>query len=199
MLNSVALLRKFRGLLLLLLFSLAESCTQPHSSAPNVVLVITDDQGFGDVGVHGNPQIRTPNLDQFAREGIELTHFYVSPACAPTRASLLTGRYYYRTGVIHTSRGGARMHGSETTLAEMLRDAGYRTGIFGKWHLGDNYPLPPMDQGFEESLIHRAGYIGMTPDQPNDYFDPLLWRNGERRPESMPGATRDTQSRIPVA
>ena len=128
-------------LLCLLVINLGGSCTRPDESPPNVVLVITDDQGFGDVGVHGNQQIRTPNLDRFAREGVELTHFYVSPVCAPTRASLLTGRYYYRTGVIHTSRGGARMHGSETTLAKMLQGEGYRTGIFGKWHLGDNYPL----------------------------------------------------------
>ncbi len=145
---------------------------------PNVIIVLTDDQGYGDVGVHGNDKVKTPNLDRFAQQGVQLRHFYCSPVCAPTRASLLTGRYFYRTGVIHTSRGGAKMHGDEVTLAEMLRQAGYAAGIFGKWHLGDNYPMRPMDQGFDESLIHKSGAIGQTPDSPNDYFDPLLWHNG---------------------
>jgi len=150
----------------------------PTIRGPNVIIVLTDDQGYGDVGVHGNDKIKTPNLDRFAQQGVQFRHFYCSPVCAPTRASLLTGRYFYRTGVIHTSRGGAKMHGDETTLAEMLGQAGYKTGIFGKWHLGDNYPMRPIDQGFDESLIHKGGGIGQTPDRPNDYFDPLLWRNG---------------------
>ena len=160
------------------LFGLA--CAEPATERrPNVIIILTDDQGFGDAGVHGNDKIRTPNLDRFAREGVEFTRFYVSPVCAPTRASLMTGRYYYRSGVIHTSRGGAKMHGDEVTLAETLRGAGYRTGIFGKWHLGDNYPMRPMDQGFGESLVHKSGGIDQTPDKPNGYFDPLLWRNGQ--------------------
>ncbi len=150
------------------------------SRPPNLILILTDDQGYGDVGVHGNAEIRTPNLDRFAREGVELSRFYVEPVCAPTRAALLTGRYHYRTGVIHTSRGGAKMHGDETTIAEVLRDAGYRTGIFGKWHLGDNYPMRPIDQGFEEALWHKGGGITQTPDQPNSYFDPWLWDGDEK-------------------
>ena len=159
---------------------LAACSTPPTCRQPNIIIVLTDDQGFGDVGVHGNDKIRTPNLDRFAQEGIEFTRFYVSPVCAPTRASLMTGRYYYRSGVIHTSRGGAKMHGDEVTLAETLRDAGYRTGIFGKWHLGGNYPMRPMDQGFDEVLIHKSGGIDQAPDKPNGYFDPLLWRNGQK-------------------
>jgi len=164
---------------------LAGFCAAPAVSAaergrPNVVIVMTDDQGYGDLGVHGNAKIRTPHLDRFAREGIRFTRFYVSPVCAPTRASLLTGRYHYRTGVIHTSRGGAKMHGEEVTLAERLGRAGYRTGVFGKWHLGDNFPMRPRDQGFRESLVHKSGGIGQTPDRPNSYFDPLLWHNGKR-------------------
>jgi arylsulfatase A-like enzyme len=147
---------------------------------PNFIVILTDDQGYGDIGVHGNDKIRTPNLDQFARESVEFTRFYVEPVCAPTRAALMTGRYHYRTGIIHTSRGGAKMHGDEVTIAERLREAGYRTGLFGKWHLGDNYPMRPIDQGFELALWHKSGGIGQSPDAPNSYFDPQLWRNGER-------------------
>jgi hypothetical protein len=156
---------------------------------PNVVLVMTDDQGFGDVGVHGNDKIRTPHIDRFSKQGVTFTRFYCSPVCAPTRASLMTGRYYYRTGVVHTSRGGAKMQADEVTLAEMLSKAGYATGLFGKWHLGDNYPMRPIDQGFDEVLCHASGGIGQTPDKPNSYFDPLLWHNG--RPYKSKGYCTD--------
>ncbi len=151
----------------------------PAGERPNVVLVMTDDQGYGDLGIHGNDQIVTPNIDRFAREGVQFSRFYVSPVCAPTRASLMTGRNYYRTGVVHTSRGGAKMHGDEVTIAEVLGESGYATGIFGKWHLGDSFPMRPQDQGFSESLVHRSGGISQTPDQPNSYFNSLLWKNGE--------------------
>jgi len=147
---------------------------------PNVVLVMTDDQGYGDLGAHGNEQIDTPHLDSFARESLWMERFYVNPLCAPTRASLMTGRYHLRTGILHTSRGAAKMYGDEITIAELLRDGGYRTGIFGKWHLGDNYPMRPQDQGFDEVLIHKSGGIGQTPDTEANYFEPVLWKNGER-------------------
>jgi len=153
-------------------------------SQPNIILCMTDDQGFGDLGFHGNPMIRTPVLDQLASKSVRFTNFYVSPVCAPTRASLMTGRYSLRTGVYDTYNGGAIMASKETTLAEILREEGYRTSIFGKWHLGDNYPFRPQDQGFEESLVHRGGGIGQVGDVKNyfefdrSYFDPLLWENG---------------------
>jgi arylsulfatase A-like enzyme len=158
---------------------------------PNVLLILTDDQGYGDVGCHGNAKIRTPNLDRLAGQGVELTHFYVSPVCAPTRASLLTGRYNFRTGAIDTYLGRAMMYPDEITLAEMLADAGYRTGIFGKWHLGDNYPLRAMDQGFQESLVHKGGGIGQPSDLPGGkhYLDPVLLHNG--RPEKQAGYCMD--------
>ncbi len=148
---------------------------------PNVILIMTDDQGYGDLGVHGNSIIKAPVLDRFAGQSVEVKSFYVSPCCAPTRASLMTGRYNYRTGVTDTWLGRAMMHTDEVTIAEMLRGAGYRTAIFGKWHLGDCYPMRPMDQGFEESLVHTGGGLCQPAGPPgNSYFDPSLLHNGRR-------------------
>ncbi len=156
---------------------------QEKAHSPNIVLILTDDQGYGDLGCHGNPVLKTPNLDRLAFEGVELEYFYVSPVCSPTRASLLTGRWSYRTGVVDTFLGRAMMHGDEVTLAEMLATAGYRTGIFGKWHLGDNYPLRAIDQGFQESLVLRGGGIAQPADYPpgNHYTDPVLVHNGRSK------------------
>ena len=151
-------------------------------SRPNIVLIMTDDQGYGDLGIHGNPLIETPNIDVIAGRSARVVQFYVSPVCAPTRACLMTGRYNYRTRCIDTYIGRAMMDPDETTLAEILRDAGYATGIFGKWHLGDCYPMRPMDQGFDESLVHRGGGIGQPSDPPGaegKYSDPILFRNGQ--------------------
>ena len=150
-----------------------------ETKRPNIILIMTDDQGYGDLGVHGNNTIQTPNLDAFARESLEMIRFYVEPVCSPTRASLMTGRYHLRTGVYATSRGGARIFGDEVTVADLLEKAGYRTGIFGKWHLGDNYPSRPQDKGFQETLIHLSGAIGGVPDKGPSYFEPVLWRNGK--------------------
>lgn len=148
---------------------------------PNVLVIITDDQGHGDFGVHGNPVISTPHLDRLARQSVQLTNFCVSPVCAPTRASLLTGRYNYRTRVVDTYLGRALMDPDEVTLAEVLAQGGYRTGIFGKWHLGDNYPLRAIDQGFHEALVLKGGGIGQPSDLPDgsSYFDPALLHNGQ--------------------
>ena len=156
------------------------------SPRPNLLVIITDDQGYGDLGFHGNRNIKTPNLDRLARESVRCKFFYVSPVCAPTRASLMTGRYHYRTGVVDTPFGRSMMYPEEQTIAEVLRGAGYRTGIFGKWHLGDNYPLRAMDQGFEESLVHGGGGITQGADWPgNHYLNPTLRRNG--KPEKTKG------------
>ena len=183
----------YRNLLLFLsFFALGYPGLAQH---PNVLLIMTDDQGIGDLGARGNQAIRTPVLDALAAESARFRHFYVSPVCAPTRSSLMTGRWTLRTGVFDTYNGGAIMAADETTLAEILAAGGYRTGIFGKWHLGDNYPSRAADQGFEESLVHLGGGVGQPGDFPNyprfdsAYFDPVLWHNG--RPVKTKGYCSD--------
>ncbi|XOV92079.1 MAG: arylsulfatase [Bacteroidota bacterium] len=152
---------------------------------PNVLLIIADDQGYGDLGFHGNTVVKTPNLDKLAEESVRFRNFYVSPVCAPTRSSLMTGRYSLRTGVHDTYNGGAIMSTEEVTIAEVLKRANYKTGIFGKWHLGDNYPSRPSDQGFDESVVHQGGGMGQPGDFTtffkfdSSYFDPTLWHNNE--------------------
>ena len=172
---------------LLIVFIVFNSCINPiENKKPNVIIIMTDDQGFGDLGINKNPNIITPNIDQFASESIQFDNFFVSPVCAPTRASLMTGRYSLRTGVRDTYNGGAIMSNTETTIAEILKEADYSTGIFGKWHLGDNYPFRPSEQGFDESIIHLAGGIGQVGDFTNyykgntSYFDPILWKNNKK-------------------
>ena len=152
---------------------------------PNVIVIMSDDQGGGDYGFLGNEVIRTPELDAMRAKSGLLSNFYVSPVCAPTRASLMTGRYNYRTRCIDTYVGRAMMEPEEITIAEMLREADYRTGIYGKWHLGDCYPMRPMDQGFQDSLVHRGGGIGQPSDPigaEGKYTDPTLFRNGVATP-----------------
>jgi arylsulfatase A len=139
---------------------------------PNVLLVMTDDQGWGDVQSHGNARIDTPVLDKLAAEGARFDRFFVSPVCAPTRASLLTGRYHLRTGTHGVTRGYETMRSEEVTVAEALKQAGYATGCFGKWHNGAHYPHHPNGQGFDEFLGFCAGHW-------NNYFDTTLERNGE--------------------
>ena len=172
---------------LFLVFIVISSCNNPiENKKPNVIIIMTDDQGFGDLGINKNPNIITPNIDQFASESVRFDNFFVSPVCAPTRASLMTGRYSLRTGVRDTYNGGAIMSNTETTIAEILKEADYSTGIFGKWHLGDNYPFRPSEQGFDESIIHLAGGIGQVGDFTNyykgntSYFDPILWKNNKK-------------------
>ena len=160
----------------------ASSVGRDVNERPNVILIMTDDQGYGDFGVTGNPVIRTPNLDALARDSAQMTNYYVSPVCAPTRACLMTGRYNYRTRAIDTYIGRAMMEPQEVTVAELLKTNGYATGIFGKWHLGDNYPMRPQEQGFDEVLVHRGGGIGQPSDPPEGegkYTDPVLFHNGK--------------------
>ena len=145
--------------------------TGVFAAGPNIVMVMTDDQGYGDLSLHGNPWIKTPNMDRIANEGAQFDRFFVQPSCAPTRAALLSGRFPTRTGVTGVTRGYEFMRGEEVTIAELLRDAGYATGCFGKWHNGGNWPYHPNAQGFDE-------FVGFCGGHWNDYFDPILERNG---------------------
>jgi len=146
--------------------------TEQDLRKPNVLLILTDDQGYGDIAIHGNDSIDTPVQDRLAQEGIRLDNFYVSPVCAPTRASLLTGRYHYRTGTSGVTRNREAMNTEEVTLAEVFKANGYTTGCFGKWHNGAHYPEHPLSQGFDEFTGFCAGHW-------NNYFDPVLEANGK--------------------
>jgi arylsulfatase len=151
---------------------------------PNIIFILTDDQGYGDMSCHGNPVIKTPNMDRIHDEGVRFRNFQVSPTCAPTRSALMTGRHEFRNGVTHTILERERLTLRATTIAQVLQRAGYRTGIFGKWHLGDEPEYQPNRRGFDEVFIHGAGGIGQSyegscGDAPgNTYFSPLILHNG---------------------
>ena len=140
--------------------------------SPNVIVILSDDQGWGDLSIHGNPYLETPHIDQLAHNGLQHTNFYVNPLCAPTRASLLTGRYNLRTGTRWVSSGLENMRPEEFTLAELFKSANYATGCFGKWHNGAHYPFHPNQQGFDEFIGFCAGHW-------NNYFNTTLEHNGE--------------------
>lgn len=156
----------------------------PERNRPNIIIVMPDDIGYGDFSCHGNPILRTPAVDRLWREGVRLTRFHVSPTCAPTRAALLTGRHEFRNGVTHTIFERERLTPKAVTLAELLKSGGYRTGIFGKWHLGDERQYWPDRRGFDEFYIHGGGGIGQTyagscGDAPgNSNINPTLMHNG---------------------
>lgn len=151
---------------------------------PNIVLIMPDDMGWGDIGAHGHPLIQTPHLNRLHSESTRFTDFHVSPTCSPTRSALLSGRHEFKNGVTHTINERERMSLKTITLAQVLKSAGYTTGIFGKWHLGDEDEYQPNRRGFDEVFIHGAGGIGQTyagscGDAPNNkYFDPAIRHNG---------------------
>jgi len=148
------------------------SRTAPQTERPHILVILTDDQGWGDLSLHGNPDVRTPRLDALARSGVRFDRFYVSPLCSPTRAAFLTGRDSLRGGVWGVTRGKETLRAEEVTLAEILRDAGYRTAMVGKWHNGEHYPYSPEGQGFETFFGFRRGHW-------NNYFDTWLLRGTE--------------------
>lgn len=159
-----------KRLLAFLLIGLHSAFALAESSRPNVLLILTDDQGYGDLSLHGNPVLSTPAMDSIGKEGARLDRFYVSPVCAPTRASLLTGRYHLRTGAFGVSHRQEVVNPDETTIAELMRDNGYRTACFGKWHNGAVFPETPGGQGFEEFL----GFLGGVW---REYYNPVLTHN----------------------
>jgi arylsulfatase A-like enzyme len=156
-------------LISLTLFSCSSSKTQTQ---PNIILILTDDQGWGDLSISGNTNLTTPNIDKLAETGVTFDRFYVCPVCSPTRAELLTGRYHVRGGVYSTSRGGERLDLDETTLANVLKEAGYATAAYGKWHNGMQAPYHPNTRGFDDYYGFCSGHWG-------NYFDPMLEHNGE--------------------
>ncbi len=161
------------------LFCIHAQSTQA-AKRPNVVLIMTDDQGYGDLGCTGNPVIKTPAIDALAAESTGLTDYHVAPTCSPTRCALLTGHWTNRTGVWHTVNGRSMLRENEVTAGQMFKDAGYATGMFGKWHLGDNYPYRAEDRGFTEVYRHGGGGVGQTPDVWNNaYFDGAYFHNGK--------------------
>lgn len=165
---------KIAGFLLLVL---AACQNNPSNQAefPNVLLILVDDMGFGDLSMAGNPHLKTPHLDEFQSKSVSFEHFYVSPVCAPTRASLLTGQYHQRTGVESVTNGFESMRPEAVTIAELLQPLGYKAGLFGKWHLGEYYPMVPQAQGFNEFLGFRTGHTA-------NYYKPVLEHNGKTKP-----------------
>ncbi|MEM7697853.1 MAG: arylsulfatase [Verrucomicrobiota bacterium] len=171
-----------KGFLPLLLFA-GMTCVNMicAEDRPNVIILITDDQGYGDISAHGNPYIRTPHLDAIHADSVRLMDFHVAPMCTPTRGQLLTGIDAARNRATNVSSGRTLLDPELPTLADVFAEAGYATGIFGKWHLGDNYPFRPQDRGFDETLWFPSSHINSVPDYwDNDYFEDTYWRNGER-------------------
>jgi arylsulfatase A-like enzyme len=152
------------------------------ASRPNVIIVLTDDQGYGDLSSHGNPVLKTPNLDRLRGESVRFTDFHVMPMCTPTRSQLMTGRDCLINGAMNVSSGRTPLRTDVPTMAETFAASGYRTAIFGKWHLGDTYPYRPEDRGFQEAVWFPSSHIGSTPDAwNNDYFNDTYHHNGKRQ------------------
>jgi arylsulfatase A-like enzyme len=149
---------------------------------PNVILVMTDDQGYADLGCTGNPWIQTPNIDRFYEESMRMTDFHVQPLCTPTRGALMSGHRPIKNGAWATNWGRSILRLSETTMADVFKSGGYRTGMFGKWHLGDCHPYRPFERGFEHTVAHKGGGVGQTSDfWGNNYFDDTYFANGQAR------------------
>lgn len=165
------MLQRFLMLLVLIAQILPTRAADPASAdRPNVVFLLVDDLGYGDLGLHGNPHVKTPHMDQFAKGAVSFTRFYVCPVCNPSRAAMMTGRYTFRT----FARSDTKMDPAEVTIAEALRPAGYKTALFGKWHLGDGPSECPNAQGFEEVVTFPKGQLPAE-----SYFDPVLIHNGK--------------------
>ena len=154
----------------------------PAQRQPNILIILTDDQGYGELSCHGNPVLKTPNLDRLHDESVRLVDFHAEPMCTPTRGQLMTGVDCLRNLAMNVSSGRTLLRRDLPTMADLFAAAGFATGMFGKWHLGDNYPYRPQDRGFHESLWYPSSHIGSAPDfWENDYCDDTYWHNGQRR------------------
>ncbi len=173
-----------RAAIAFVIVAVCSTLLRATETRPNILFMLIDDQGYGDMSCHGNPVLKTPNMDRLHDEGVRFTDFHVSPTCSPTRSALMTGRHEFKSGVTHTIQERERMSLKATTIAQVLKSAGYATGIFGKWHLGDEPDHWPSRRGFDEMFIHGAGGIGQTypgscGDAPgNTYFSPTILHNG---------------------
>ncbi|MGC6431135.1 MAG: arylsulfatase [Jejuia sp.] len=178
-------------LLLITVFCLLTlSSFAQKNEKPNVILILTDDQGIGDIGCHGNPWIQTPNLDKFHKQSVRMTDFHVSPVCTPTRGAIMTGRYPINNGAWATYKGRDALSANAVTMADIFKANGYATGLFGKWHLGDNYPVRPTDKGFDVAVHHKAGGVGELSDYwGNTYFDDTYYVNN--KPQQFKGYCTD--------
>jgi len=188
-------IRKF---FLILVLTLLPAGRASARQAPNIILVMTDDQGYGELSAHGNPVLKTPNLDRLYAQSIRFLDFHVCPMCAPTRGQLMTGVDAFRNGAMNVSSGRALLRRELPTMPEIFAGAGYRTGLFGKWHLGDTYPYRPMDRGFDTAVRFPSSFIGAVPDfWENDYFDDTYYRNEKRT--KFEGYTTDVFFREAIA
>ena len=160
-------LNSFSLILLLLIWG----CQFQKNHLPNVILILTDDQGWGDLSLNGNLDLSTPHIDKLARTGTRFDRFFVSPVCSPTRAEILTGRHHVRGGVYSTSKGGERLDMDEETIAEVFKSAGYQTAAYGKWHNGMQAPFHPNSRGIDDYYGFCSGHWG-------NYYNPLLEHNG---------------------
>ena len=170
-----------RSLILLSFLVLGTSLVA--AGRPNVVFILSDNQSYWEFGCHGNPVVKTPNVDKLAAESVDFKRFYATPYCSPSRAEFLTGRYAMRFGIYNTIGGVSQLPSSATTVAERFRANGYRTGMFGKWHLGESFPMRPEDQGFDEAFWHGGGGVGQLPDYyGNTLFDTTFIENDQPVP-----------------
>jgi arylsulfatase len=158
--------------------TMAENTVKKDSKTPNVIIVMTDDQGYGDFSFAGNPRVKTPNIDRLYNKSIVLNDFHVAPMCTPTRGQLMTGKDALHNGAFMVSSGYSFVYPEIPVMPEIMKAVGYKTALFGKWHLGDNYPFRPIDRGFDLSIWHKGGGVNATSDYwNNDYFDDYYWKN----------------------
>jgi arylsulfatase A-like enzyme len=164
---------------LVCLFVLSMTVAQAQTARPNVIIILSDDQGYGDISAHGNPALKTPNLDKLHHESVRLTDFHVAPMCTPTRGQLMTGVNALRNGATSVTAGRSLLRPGFPTMAEIFKGGGYRTALFGKWHLGDSYPNLPHHRGFDEAVYHMGwGVMSVAEPWLNDNFDDFYYHNG---------------------